>query len=109
GPATATDVEAGPHGRGGRETTRSVSVDWDETGLAKMEQAAISFAQAHRDATSCGHRPRFQFALHGGLLHGDFVAWKPVDQEELASRRGPVGVGRVASEGPAPRFFLSAG
>jgi hypothetical protein len=61
---------------------------WDEATLATMEEAAASYAQAHPEDAACGHRARFQFTLHQGRLHGPFIAWKPIDREEL-EKLGP--------------------
>jgi hypothetical protein len=55
---------------------------WDDETLTRMEEAATSYAQGHPGATSCGQRSRFRFTLRQGVLHGPFIAWRPVDSEE---------------------------
>jgi hypothetical protein len=63
----------------GREVAGSP--EWDESALAAMEEAASAFARAHSDRSLCLKRPRFQFALRGGSLHGRFVAWRQLDTD----------------------------
>ena len=73
----ASRVKNHPPG-GGHELESSR--EWDESALASMEAAAVAIAQAHPDQPICLKRPRFQFSVRGGSLHGRFVAWRPLDE-----------------------------
>jgi hypothetical protein len=82
----------GANGRGGKglagpeKTDKPIMPDaWDEATLTRIETAAAAFAQAHPRAPSCGQRPRCQFSLRKGKLHGRFIAWKAVTDLELNS------------------------
>ena len=53
---------------------------WDDEALRKLEEHAAAYAAGHPDAETYAERPRFRFSLRGGVLHGPFVAWAPLDK-----------------------------
>jgi serine/threonine protein kinase len=61
------------------------SGDWDDATLRKLETHAAAYAESHPEAEVYIERPRFRFSMRGGVLHGPFVAWAPLDR---AARRG---------------------
>ncbi len=56
---------------------------WDDDGLTKLEDHAAAFAAGHPEAETYAERPRFAFSLRGGLLHGPFVAWAPLNKAAM--------------------------
>jgi hypothetical protein len=54
--------------------------EWDDDGLWKLEEHAAAYATGHPEAEAYAERPRFAFSLRGGVLHGPFVAWAPLDK-----------------------------
>jgi serine/threonine-protein kinase len=71
-------VGVGPEDQGAAGTTGDGA--WDEDGLRKLEEHAAAYAAGHPDAESYTERPRFAFSLRGGVLHGPFVVWAPLDK-----------------------------
>jgi hypothetical protein len=62
-----------------RRPSKGADADaWDEATLASLEASAAAFAKAHPGVAQCGQRPRFRFSTKGGVLHGPFVAWRPI-------------------------------
>ena len=59
--------------------------DWDDAALCKLKAHAVAYGESHPDAKAYIERPRFQFGLLGGVLHGPFVVWAPL--EKAAMRR----------------------
>jgi hypothetical protein len=50
--------------------------------LDRLEAAASAFANNVPDANMLLVLPLFQFALHGGKLHGPFIVWGPPDGDK---------------------------
>ena len=56
---------------------------WDDDALRKLEGHAAAYAAGHPETEAYTERPRFAFSLRGGLLHGPFVAWAPLDRAAM--------------------------
>ncbi len=59
------------------------AADWDDAALSRLEEHAAAFAESHPDASAYVERPRFQFGLKGGVLHGPFVVWAPLENAAM--------------------------
>jgi hypothetical protein len=67
------------------DRSEDISADdtWDDDALTKLEEHAAAYAASRPDAETYAERPRFAFSLRGGLLHGPFVVWAPLDKAAM--------------------------
>jgi hypothetical protein len=74
-------VGARPKDQGAADATGDDA--WDDDALQKLEEHAAAYAAGHPDVETYTERPRFAFSVRGGVLHGPFVAWAPLNKAAM--------------------------